>query len=547
MLAQVSRRFALALTALCASVVPLAPALGQSMSAEDLAPLLERVEAGVNDRAKLVQVMIDKIFSFSELGQQEIETSAYVTGILEENGFEIERGAAGMPTAWFARWGSGAPVISLGSDIDGIPKSSQKPGVAYHDPLVPGAPGHGEGHNSGQAVNVAAALALKAVMEDEGIGGTLVLWPGVAEEQLGGKAWFVRDGYLDDVDVTLFTHVSSNMSVGWGQGNGTGLVSVEFTFEGEAAHGAGAPWRGRSALDAVELMNVAWNFRREHLRPDQRSHYVISDGGDQPNVVPPSASVWYFVREMDYEDIRRNFETAVRIAEGAALMTDTEMSYQIIGAAWPRHFNRVVAETMHEHIQRVGLPEWTEDDRRFARAVQQSVGSDPNGLATELAPLGQPSGRRRSGGSDDIGDVSWTMPTVTLRFPSNVPGLPGHHWSSAMAMATPIAHKGGVAGAKVVARTALQLLAQPELVEQAWDYFRDVQTAETAYQPFIGPEDPPPTHLNKEIMDRYRPLLRQHYYDETRFDTYLEQLGIAYPTLERRTPVPDEAPRGGRR
>ena len=143
-----------------------------------------------------------------------------------------------------------------------------------------------------------------------------MLWPGVAEEQLGSKAWYVRDGYLEDIDITLFTHVSSNLSVSWGQGSGTGLVSVEFTFEGEAAHGAGAPWRGRSALDAVELMNVAWNFRREHLRPDQRSHYVISDGGDQPNVVPPSASVWYFIREMDYEDIKRNFDTAIRIAEG---------------------------------------------------------------------------------------------------------------------------------------------------------------------------------------------------------------------------------------
>ena len=157
----------------------------------------------------------------------------------------------------------------------------------------------------------------------------------------------------------------------WGQGSGTGLVSVEFTFEGEAAHGAGAPWRGRSALDAVELMNVAWNFRREHLRPDQRSHYVITDGGDQPNVVPSRASVWYFFREMDYEDIKRNFDTAVRIAEGAALMTDTEMSYRIIGAAWPRHFNRVVAETMHAHIEDVGLPEW---DRRRPRLRQRGAG-----------------------------------------------------------------------------------------------------------------------------------------------------------------------------
>ncbi len=528
------------LTAILAILLttPIASA-AQSLSDEELEPLTARVEQGVLERAKLAQVMVDKIFSFSELGQQEIETSAYVTGILEENGFTIEHAPAGIPTAWFARWGSGDPVISFGSDIDGIPKANQKPGVAYHDPLIPGAPGHGEGHNSGQAVNVVAALALKDVMEAEGIGGTLVLWPGVSEEQVASKAWFVRDGYMDDIDITLFTHVSSNLSVSWGQANGTGLVSVEFTFAGEAAHGAGAPWRGRSALDAVELMNVAWNFRREHLRPDQRSHYVITDGGDQPNVVPPSASVWYFIREMDYEDIRRNFDTVIRIAEGAALMTDTEMSYRIIGTAWPRHFNKVVAETMYAHIEDVGLPEWTEDDHDFANAVQESVGSVPSGMPTALSPLGEP-GPRRSGGSDDIGDISWNVPTVTLRFPSNVPELPGHHWSSAMAMATPIAHKGAVAGARVMARTALQLFAQPELVDEAWTYFREEQTAAREYIPFIGPDDPPPIDLNEEIMDTYRPLLEQFYYDETRFETYLEQLGITYPTLSR--PVSEEDP-----
>ena len=524
-------------------VLLLAPARvgAQSVSDGELDALVERVESGVLERAKLAQVMVDKIFSFSELGQQETETSRYVTGILEENGFEIEWGVAGMPTAWFARWGSGRPVISFGSDIDGIPKANQKPGVAFADPLIAGAPGHGEGHNSGQAVNVVAALALKEVMESEGIQGTLVLWPGVAEEQLASKAWYVRDGYMDDIDVTLFTHVSSNLSVSWGQASGTGLVSVEFSFSGEAAHGAGAPWRGRSALDAVELMNVAWNFRREHLRPDQRSHYVITDGGDQPNVVPPAASVWYFFREMDYEYIKRNFDTAVRVAEGAAMMTDTEMTYRIRGAAWPRHFNRVVAETMYDHIQDVGLPEWTEDDHAFARAVQETVGSNASGMPTELSSLGTP-GRRSSGGSDDIGDISWTMPTITLRFPSNVPGLPGHHWSSAMAMATPIAHKGAVAGARVMARTALELFARPELVEQAWTYFNDVQTAETEYVSFLGPDDPPPTDLNREIMDTYRPLLEQYYYDETRFDTYLEQLGIVYPTLTR--PVSDQEDSG---
>ena len=512
----------------------LAPVPARAQQAPDdarLAALTAQVEAGVEQRAKLIQVMVDKIFSFSELGFQEIETSRYITGILRENGFRVEEGTSGIPTAWWATWGSGDPVIAFGSDIDGIPKASQKPGVAYHAPLVEGAPGHGEGHNSGQPLNVAAALALKDVMQREGLPGTLVLWPGTAEELLGAKAWFVRDGAFADVDAALFSHVSDNLSVTWGTSSGTGLVSVEFTFTGEAAHAASQPWRGKSALDAVELMNVGWNYRREHLRPEQRSHYVIPDGGDQPNVVPSSATVWYFIRELDQPHIQENYDALVRIAEGAALMTDTEMTYRIVGTAYPRHFNRPIAEAMKAHIDAVGLPTWSDADQALARATQQEVGGRPNGLASELTVLGPPPAQPESGGSDDIGDVSWTVPTVTLRYPSNIPGLPGHHWANAISMATPIAHKGVVAGARVMARTALEMVARPRVIEEAWTYFRTVQTEDEKYVPFLGPDDPPPIDKNADTMRIFRPLLEPFYYDETRFDSYLEQLGITYPTV----------------
>lgn len=516
-----------------AALAAQAPSQDESrdMDPARLRSLTNEVEAGVLDRAKLVQVMVDKIFSFAELGFQEVETSRYITSVLRENGFEVEEGISGMPTAWWATWGSGRPIIALGSDIDGIPQASQKPGVAYHDPLVEGAPGHGEGHNSGQAVNVAAALALKEVMEAEGLSGTLVLWPGVAEELLGSKAWFVRDGRFRQVDAVLFTHVSSNLSVSWGQANGTGLISAEFSFTGEAAHGAGAPWRGRSALDAVELMNVGWNYRREHMRPEQRSHHVIVDGGDQPNVVPPSATVWYFVREIEPELIEENFAALVRVAEGAALMTDTEMTYRIVGAAYPRHFNRPIAQAMYSHIRTVGLPPWTEADQALGRAVQSEVGAKPIGLADTLAVFGPPPEQPRSGGSDDIGDVSWTVPTVTLRFPANIPDLPGHHWSNAVAMATPISHKGTLTGAQVLARTALELFARPSLVREAWAYYLEEQTRDQEYVPFIDAADAPAIDKNRETMAEFRPRLVPLYFDETRYDTYLEQLGIAYPTL----------------
>jgi aminobenzoyl-glutamate utilization protein B len=219
---------------------------------------------------------------------------------LKQNGFKVEEGVAGIPTAFIATWGNGKPVIALGSDIDGIPQSSQTPGVAYRKPLIDGAPGHGEGHNSGQAVNITAAIVLKKIMEREKIAGTIRIWPGVAEELVGTKAYFIREGLFKDVDVALFTHVGRNLSVSWGEGGGTGLVSVLYSFKGESAHAAGAPWRGKSALDAVELMNIGWNYRREHLPLSQRSHYVIKDGGDQPNVVPPTASVWYYFRQVTY-------------------------------------------------------------------------------------------------------------------------------------------------------------------------------------------------------------------------------------------------------
>ena len=506
-----------------------------------LTALMDEVEDLVEQRRKLTQVMVDKLFSFSEVGFQEFETSGYLVSILRENGFTVEEGVSGIPTAWWARWGSGGPVIALGSDIDGIPKANQKPGVAYHDPLVPDAPGHGEGHNSGQAVNVTAALALKELMERERIQGTLVLWPGIAEELVGTKAWYVRDGRFQEVDAVIFTHVGNNLNISWGGGRGTGLVSAEFTFTGEAAHGAGSPWRGRSALDAVELMNVAWNFRREHLRPVQRSHYVISDGGDQPNVVPPTATVWYFIREMDQENIEKNFDALVRTAEGAVLMTDTEMSYRIVGAAYPRHFNRPMAEAIYEHITQVGLPEWSEADQTLAKAVQREVGSDTTGLATDVAEIQSPPDEPSSGGSDDIGDVSWVVPTVTLRYPSNLPGLAGHHWSSAIAMATPIAHKGATQGAKVLARATLELFEREELLEEANAYFA-AQTAEHQYTPFIDQNDPPAIEKNRAMTEQFRPLLEPYYFDETRYDTYLEQLGIEYPTV--RTPSATQEPGG---
>ncbi|MEO8337921.1 MAG: amidohydrolase, partial [bacterium] len=455
---QLVRRFALAA---CCALAITSPAVAKAQRGEGNAAdsikytypttaQLDRLKAEaakeIDAKAKMIQVMVDQVFSYGELGFQEIETSKYLTGLLEENGFKVERGVAGLPTAFVARWGSGKPVISLGSDIDDIPQAGQKPGVGYKDPIIVGAPGHGEGHNSGMPLNIAAAIVVKKIMERDKIPGTLVLWPGVAEELMSGKAWLVRAGVFKDVDITLFTHVSSDFGVSYGQSSSNALISAIFKFKGSSAHAAGAPWRGKSALDAVMLMATSWEFQREHMPLAQRSHYVIPDGGDQPNVVPSTASIWFYFRQTDYEKTLAMFEDAKKKAQGAAMMTGTQIdTVMMVGSGWSGHFSRPIAEAMYQNIKAVGMPTWDEKDQALAKGIQRELGVADSGMTSRNTGSLQgpiPEAQRTGGGSDDIGDVAWNVPTITLRYPSNIPNMPGHNWANAISMATPIAHKG---------------------------------------------------------------------------------------------------------
>jgi aminobenzoyl-glutamate utilization protein B len=482
----------------------------------------EMVEA----RRKFTQQMVDSIFSFSELGYQEFRTAEYVTGLLEKEGFTVTRGAAGMPTGFVASFGSGKPVIGFMADIDGLPETSQTPGVPRHAPLIPNGPGHGEGHNAGQAVNVTAAIVVKNLMQKYKIAGTIRLYPGVAEELLGSRTYMVNAGLFKDVDVMLSSHISTDFTTTYGA-SGSGLVSTQYSFHGRSAHSAGSPWAGRSALDAVELMNIGWNYRREHVRPEHRSHYVITHGGDQPNVVPPEATVWYFFREWEYGRINDLHAIGTRIANAAAMMTDTTMTERVLGAAWPGHYNKPIAEALHANIKAVGMPQWSEADQALARAAQTEMKSRTDGLRTAVNEL-KPAGPFASAGSDDIAEVSWNLPTVVLRYPGNIPGMVGHHWSSAIAMATPISHKGATAGAKAHAMTALDLLTRPEILKAANGYFAE-QTKSTKWQSLIPVDSKPPVYLNKEKMERVRPQLDKLRYDPSKYATYLEQLGVPYP------------------
>ncbi len=519
----------------CLALCAIVPALLGAQPKPD--PRIEALKAelarAIDGRAKLAQQMVDQVFSFGELGMQEFETSKYLTGVLEQNGFTVERGVAGMPTAWVAKWGSGSPVIALGSDIDGIPQANQKPGVGGRVPMIAGAPGHGEGHNSGVPLNIIAALAVKDIMTRDKMPGTIVLWPGVAEEQLASKAYLVRAGVFNGVDANLFAHVSDEFGVAWGDESALALISAQFKFSGTASHAAGAPWRGKSALDAVMAMANAWEYHREHMELSTRSHYVITDGGDQPNVVPATASIWFFFRERDVERVTKMFEDAKVIARASAAATFTTLdTVQVIGSAWRPHFNKPIAQAMHRNAQRVGMPTWSADDQAMAKAVQRVMQQPDSGLVTKVGPLRTPADTPTGGtGSDDIGDVTWTVPSVTLYYPSNIPGTPGHNWVDGIAMATPIAHKGVVAGAKVQAMTLLDLMLQPTLIRDAKDYFVNVQTKTVKYRPLMAATDQPAIWLNAEKMARYREQMRPLYYDSTKFATYLEQLGIKYPVV----------------
>jgi aminobenzoyl-glutamate utilization protein B len=249
--------------------------------------------------------------------------------------------------------------------------------------------------------------------------------------------------------------------------------------------------------------------------------------------------VWYYFRERTYPKIMEMYADALKMAEGATLMTKTTVTHEVLGSAWPGHMNKPIAEAMYQNIRLVGLPQWSADDQVLARATQVEMKAPKtdrrnhpiDGLATKLDSLTAPEAFSIGGGSDDIADISWNVPTVVLRYPANIPGLPGHHWSNAIAMATPIAHKGVTAGAKAEALTLLDMLVKPEVIKNAWTYFNDVQTKDTKYTPLVSATDKPAITLNQGIMAQYRPEMKKYYYNPAKFKSYLEQLGIAYPTV----------------
>lgn len=451
----------------------------------------------------------DAIWSYAELGLQEFKSSQLLIDTLEEESFEIERGLAGMPTCFVASYGSGKPVIGILAEFDALPMLSQRAGYPRQRPVVDGAPGHGCGHNRMAAAATGAAIAVKKAMEKYDLPGTIKLFGSPAEEMLISRPYMIRAGLFDGVDAVINNHASSGFDTAYGI-SGSALYSAVYTFHGKTSHSAGGPWNGRSALDAVEVMNVATNFLREHLYYTYRMHYVIPDGGEAPNVVPDRAKVWYFLRNTD-ERLMPMVERVRKCAEGAALATGTELAeVRVMAAVHQSHHNRTLAALVMKNIELVGMPEWSEEEHAFARALQQTMGSSERGMPEQIGKLGSPKATFTGGASSDHGDVTLITPTATVRFPGSAPGIRGHHWSTVACGFGSAAWKGLNAGAQAMAASAIDLLTGPEVLAEIKKEFEGY-SAEHPYESFLPEDAEPPLDVNEQLMEKYRPLMQEYY------------------------------------
>jgi aminobenzoyl-glutamate utilization protein B len=444
----------------------------------------------------------DAIWSFAELGMQEFKSSSVLIKTLEEEGFNVEKEVAGLPTCFVASWGSGKPVIGILGEYDALPALSQKPLTTVQTPIVDGAPGHGCGHNMMGTAGIAAAIAVKRSMEQNNLSGTIKFFGSPAEETVISRPYMVREGVFKDVDAVIDNHASSELSTSYGV-NGTAVMSVVFSFKGRTAHAAAEPWNGQSALDGVELMNVASNYLREHLFYTSRLHYVITEGGEAPNVVPDKASVWYYIRNTD-ERLEEMYGRVLDCAKGAAIASGTKLDTVIVlTAIHQRHSNKGMAEIIQKNMEIVGMPEWSEREQVFAKALQKELGEKETGYPLKIKTLKPPSEVQVGGGSSDVGEVTLIAPTATLNFPGGVPGEIGHHWSTVTSGYGSAAWKGLNTGAKVMAASALDLLTKPEVLSKIKKEFTDY-SKDHPYKSFLPEGAKPPLYLNKELMDKYR-------------------------------------------
>jgi aminobenzoyl-glutamate utilization protein B len=459
------------------TLAPAPPAAAQ-MTKPDVAAFLDARAQEFGDIAM-------KIWDLAEVGYQEKQSSALLEGELEAHGFTVERGVAGIPTAFVASYGSGKPVIGLLGEFDALPGINQDR-VPERKPIEGKPAGHACGHHLFGTASSAAAIAAAEWLKQTGHTGTVRLYGTPAEEGGSGKVYMVRAGLFDDVDVVLSWHPGDGNDAS--PGSNLAVKSAKFRFKGVSAHAAAAPDRGRSALDAVEAMDFMANLMREHVPQETRIHYVITSGGSAPNVVPDFAEVYYYVRHPDPEMVRSIFDRLVKAAEGAAAGTGTTMEYEVIGGAYSRLPVVALQQLVYDNLKQVGGVHYDAREQHFAELLKQQLPKDPAiGTEAEIRPFQM----ERTYASSDAGDVSWMVPTSTLSAATWVPGTAGHSWQAIAAGGTSIGEKGMMVAAKTLAFSAIDLFTDASKLAEVRAEFAEHRGDDFEYRPLLGDRDPP--------------------------------------------------------
>ena len=455
----------------------------QPVFAQELTPAKKTAVTWIDGAKATYEEIAKYIWDNPELSLVEFKSSGKLQEYLAKNGFKIEKGVAGMPTAFVATWGSGKPVIGFLAEFDALPNLSQKSGEPTKSEIVAGGPGHGCGHNLFGTASCTAAIAAKVAMEKHGIKGTVKVFGTPAEETLVGKVFMAKDGVFDGTDIMITWHPGDVNGADYS--SMLAMTSVKFQFKGKSAHGAAYPEMGRSALDAVELMDIGMNFMREHVVQEARIMYVITKGGEVPNNVPPDAEVWYFIRAPRRTQVDHIWNWMQDVAKGAALMTQTKMSYNILAATWEVLPNKVLDKMGDANATAIGAPSFTSEDQKFGEAVIKSLGKEVKGEAFDTT-ITHPDFSQTFPNvfvvkaSSDQGNVSWMFPMLLFRAATQAKGTPGHSWQMVCQTSTSPAMKGGLAVSKWMAASALDCLTKPEIIAEAWKE-HNKSLAETKY------------------------------------------------------------------
>ena len=445
-----------------------------------------RVAASIDaDGAKYASVALE-IWEFAEVGYQEEKSSALLQSELRGAGFQVDAGVAGMPTAFVASYGSGGPVIAILAEFDALPGISQA-AEPRRRPLVEFGAGHACGHHLFGTASTAAAIAVREWLVRAGRSGTIRLYGTPAEEGGAGKVYMVRKNLFDDVDIVLHWHPSDRNDAS--QETSLANRSAKFRFHGHSTHAAGAPERGRSALDGVEAMNVMVNMMREHIPSETRIHYVITRGGFAPNVVPDFAEVYYYVRHPDAQTLEAIWERVVKTAQGAALGTGTTVEHEVIHGIHSLLPNDVIGKLLDANLKSVGGVRYNAEERAFAEEIQATLGEGARSL--ETAETIEPYVLKQAGGSTDVGDVSWVVPTAGIGTATWVPGTSAHSWQAVAAGGRSIGTKGMLVAAKTLAMTVVDLFQDPRLIDAARAEFEERRGPNFEYWSLLGDRDPP--------------------------------------------------------